>query len=203
MMFPTTVSFVAAFTVAVLMSHNLIDTAYAQSSSLSDQCASENLALDSNEALIAASNVTGVELSSNAKDYGPTSGEYKDACLDAGGQFVTTDILYDCQAFNVIAGGIIPLPYAAYSVPFCFGVSCSESDILAYMDDPYIATETLALAREGITCQIEDSNLVTIGGSTAEAGSLKTSDAETLQCFIVNTCFYIVPSLLFTVVMAL
>lgn len=122
------------------------------------QCASEYEAITENVAWTSVNLSSAVKLSDFALDYGPNNGEAQNVCLTIGGHFVTSNVLYSCQQSNSST-----LSLAYYSVPFCFGSSCTESEILQYMDETYIAAEELVLATEGYTCQTKVSNLMRIG----------------------------------------
>ena len=180
--------------IAFCASDTVIDIAFAQQSSLSDQCIAETEALATNQAI--TSNVPSAECTINldisnscTTDFEPVSGNLKDACLNGGGRFYTTDVNYDCSTFAF--GENFNANYTYLSFPACVGVSCTDEELKAFYSSnvhPYMEE---SFAARGLICDMT---------GTDEMGNPLNSDASAPVFFswskYVLTCLMFVTAII-------
>jgi hypothetical protein len=164
---------VRAIVIAILISFFVFDT-----TAISDQCESEILALSSNTALTDAAPFVEctlyVDISDECTaDFAQESDTYRDLCLDAGGQFFTSDVVLDC--FTIVSGVTYDADYNFLNFPVCVGASCSEAEITAEFERISIPAFERKLALKGIYCQGDSTNEMI----TNEAGQLKSNNDNT------------------------
>jgi hypothetical protein len=180
--------------ITLLASDAVMDIAYAQQSILSDQCISETEDLATIQAI--TSKVPSAECTINldvsnscTSDFEPISGDFKDACLNGGGRFYTTDVTYDCTTFAY--GASYAVNYMYLSFPACFGMSCTNEELKEYYSSnihPYMEE---SFAANGLICDVTDKNELSFGnGNKVTNEGSGTSAATTFPSWSISvmTC---------------
>ena len=137
----------------------------AQDAVVSDQCDTETRRLNNITALqetapVLPCNINFDVSDSCTVDYDSVSTNYSNACMDAGGQFYTTDILLNC---NVNLGGQDYKGKSYYmNTPSCIGMSCTGSEIEMELEANLYPKLEDSYAARGVQCVISNSDTINV-----------------------------------------
>jgi hypothetical protein len=144
---------------ALFLFYTLVASTTAQI--VSDQCDSETRILNNNTALLQTSvpilpcNIDFDVSDTCTVDYDSVSTNYSNACINAGGQFYTTDVTLDC---NVNLGGQTYNGKSYYlNTPSCIGISCTGSEIDKEFEANLYPKLEESYASRGVQCEISNS----------------------------------------------
>jgi hypothetical protein len=149
------------FAIIVLISIVAFEMATAEQLLLSEQCKSETLALASNQALQAVApsiecNIYVDILERCTADFADSSYQYRDLCLDAGGQFFTNDVTFD--GTTILSGVTYNTDYKYLNFPTCVGASCNVYEIKAEFENNVIPSIQQILTSDGFTGKADSAN---------------------------------------------
>ena len=137
----------------------------AQDIYVSNQCDTETRILNNNIALQDAAPILQCNIdfavSNNCTfDYDSLSKNYSNACMIAGGQFYTTNIMLDC---NVNLGGQNYNGKSYYmNTPVCIGISCTGREIETNFESNIYPNLEKYYATQGVQCEISNSYAISI-----------------------------------------
>jgi len=128
------------------------------SGDLSEQCIQENLALSTNTDLQDAVFNANCDIQegrdSCSLDMQTMSGNFEETCLEEGGAFHETDIVFDC---NVPAfPGNPNADYFLYNYPLCIGVSCDVLEVEEVLETEQYPLWEREMAQQGFQCTISE-----------------------------------------------
>lgn len=155
----------------VVISHATIGIICAQQSSLSAQCLSDTEELAGNEAVTSivpsAECTINLDVSNSCTtDFEPISGDFKDACVGAGGRFYTTDVKYDCTTFAF--GTKYDADYTYLAFPACVGSTCTDAELEEYYTNNVHPFMEESFALKGLACEVSDSNELSFGNENKD-----------------------------------
>ena len=179
-----------------IIQDNLPDMCYVSyendpSSPLSGTCAAENVVLD--DALEGTWPVWSVpEASGSTYDFQYVSNDYKTTCLNSGGVlYAVEEVLVECNVFR--NGTLSPYTTTLLNDAFCFGQSCSASDVQEYIgnySDPVIANDIQDNDVRYSSCTL-NSGIATKVVASSAAKSAATAVPVAVQVLLLFSAFHV------------